>query len=40
MIGELVAEQIAKVWLKTEFAGGRHQNRVDKINNTEKKYFK
>lgn len=40
MIGELLAEQIVKVWLKTEFAGGRHQARVDKITNTEKKYFK
>lgn len=40
MIGELVAEQIVKVWLKTEFAGGRHQSRVDKITNTEKRYFK
>jgi ribose 5-phosphate isomerase B len=40
MIGELLAEQIVKVWLKTEFSGGRHQNRVDKINNTEKKYFR
>lgn len=40
MIGELVAEQIVKTWMKTEFAGGRHQARVDKIDNTEKKYFK
>ena len=40
MIGELLAEQIVTVWLKTEFAGGRHQGRVDKIAHTEKKYFK
>lgn len=40
MIGELLAEQIVKVWLKTEFAGGRHQARIDKITHTEKKYFK
>lgn len=40
MIGELVAEQIVRVWLNTEFAGGRHQARVDKITKTENKYFK
>ncbi|MBX7153155.1 ribose 5-phosphate isomerase B [bacterium] len=40
MIGELVAEQIVKVWLKTEFGGGRHQARIDKITTIEKKYFK
>lgn len=40
MIGELLAEQIVKVWLKTEFAGGRHQARIDKITNTERRYFK
>lgn len=40
MIGELLADQIVDVWLKTEFAGGRHQSRIDKITNTEKKYFK
>ena len=40
MIGELVAEQIVKVWMKTEFAGGRHQARVDKITRNEKKYLK
>ncbi|NUM79740.1 ribose 5-phosphate isomerase B [bacterium] len=40
MIGELVAEHIVKVWMKTEYAGGRHQARIDKINAIEKKYLK
>lgn len=40
LIGDLVAEQIVKVWLNTAFAGGRHQVRVDKITETEKKFLK
>jgi len=31
------AERIVDVWLKTEFQGGRHQRRVDKIAGLEKK---
>lgn len=27
------AEEILNVWLATEFEGGRHQRRVDKLNN-------
>ena len=30
-IGEVVLRKIVEVWLKTEFAGGRHQRRVNKI---------
>jgi len=30
--GEGVIEEIVKIWLKTEFGGGRHTNRVEKIN--------
>ena len=30
--GEGVAKQIAKTWLETPFAGGRHARRVDKID--------
>lgn len=29
------AQQIVEVWLKTPFAGGRHQRRVDKITQVE-----
>lgn len=32
VIGEEIAFQIADVFLKTPFEGGRHQRRVDKIN--------
>jgi len=31
LIGPLMALEIARVWLTTPFAGGRHQRRVDKI---------
>ncbi len=30
-IGEVLLRKIVEVWLKTEFAGGRHQRRVRKI---------
>ncbi len=30
-----VAEQILECWLQTQFAGGRHQRRVDKITQVE-----
>jgi ribose 5-phosphate isomerase B len=26
-----IAEEIVRIWIKTEFEGGRHQERVDKI---------
>jgi ribose 5-phosphate isomerase B len=31
-----MAENILDIWLKTPFAGGRHQRRVDKISQVEK----
>lgn len=31
VIGPSLAKEIARVWLTTEFAGGRHENRVNKI---------
>ena len=40
MIGEIVAEHIVRIWLKTDFAGGRHQKRIDKIINAEKDNLK
>lgn len=40
LIGLNQAKLIVKTWLATEFAGGRHQPRVDKISQVEKKYLK
>jgi len=40
LIGIALAKQIVKTWLTTEFAGGRHSARVDKIKSVEKKYLK
>ena len=36
-VGIEVVFQIVEVWLKTPFEGGRHQLRVDKIKEIEKK---
>lgn len=40
LIGVNLAKQIVKTWLTTEFGGGRHQARLDKIKSVEKKYLK
>lgn len=40
LIGVNLAKQIVKVWLTTEFGGGRHKPRVDKIIAIEKQYLK
>ncbi len=40
LIGANLAKQIVQTWLKTEFGGGRHAPRVDKIKAVEKKYLK
>jgi ribose 5-phosphate isomerase B len=40
LIGVNLAKQIVKTWLTTEFGGGRHTPRVDKIKSMEKKYLK
>jgi ribose 5-phosphate isomerase B len=32
IIGHGLAKEIVKVWLNTRFEGGRHQKRLDKIN--------
>lgn len=37
VIGPGLAREIAKTWLKTEFDGGRHAKRVDKITEFEDK---
>jgi len=40
LIGLNLAKQIVKTWLTTEFGGGRHAGRLDKIKSVEKKYLK
>jgi ribose 5-phosphate isomerase B len=35
VIGPGLARDIAKIWLTTEFEGGRHENRVNKIKSFE-----
>jgi ribose 5-phosphate isomerase B len=37
LIGKGLAREILKVWLETEFQGGRHQRRLDKITALEEK---
>ena len=38
--GSGLAVDIVETWLNTEFLGGRHKTRVDKISEIEKKYTK
>ena len=40
LIGPALAKQIVKTWLETEFGGGRHARRVDKIVAIEKRFSK
>ena len=40
LIGEALARQIVDVWLATDFGGGRHARRVDKIMAVESKFSK
>ena len=40
LIGTTLAKQIVKTWLETEFGGGRHARRVDKIVAIEKRFSK
>ncbi|RXT08684.1 ribose 5-phosphate isomerase B [Ammoniphilus sp. CFH 90114] len=37
VIGPGVAQEIVKIWLETEFTGGRHSQRLDKIADIEAK---
>ncbi len=39
VIGTEIAVSIVKVWLNTGFEGGRHQRRLDKIAELERKYL-
>lgn len=38
VIGSELAKMIVDIWLSTEFQGGRHSRRVEKICSIEKKY--
>ena len=40
LIGPSLAKQIAQTWLATPFGGGRHQRRVDKIAEIERRFQK
>lgn len=40
VIGPGLAKEIVKVWLESEFAGGRHARRVEKIRAIERDYSK
>ena len=40
IIGVETAKAIAKVWLSTDFEGGRHIARIAKITEIEEKYGK
>jgi len=40
VIGKGLAGEIMKIWLTSEFEGGRHQKRVEKIGEIEGKHFK
>ena len=40
VVGKELAKEIARVWLNTSFAGGRHQKRLEKIEALEKETFK
>lgn len=40
MIGVNLARQVVTAWLQTEFGGGRHQRRVDKVMEIEQRFLK
>ena len=40
MLGELLAQEIVKVWLETKFSGNRHIRRLNKVTEIERKYNK
>jgi ribose 5-phosphate isomerase B len=40
LTGASLARQIVKTWLTTEFGGGRHSRRIEKITAVEKQYLK
>jgi ribose 5-phosphate isomerase B len=40
LIGENLAKEIVKTWLETKFGGGRHERRVNKIMDVEKRFLR
>jgi ribose 5-phosphate isomerase B len=40
LLGKSLARQIVRTWLETDFGGGRHGRRVDKIMDIERRYLK
>jgi ribose 5-phosphate isomerase B len=40
LIGDALMRRIVEVWLKTQFEGGRHEKRIDKIKEIENKQCK
>jgi ribose 5-phosphate isomerase B len=40
LLGSALARQIAKTWLDTDFGGGRHARRVDKIMGIERRFLR
>lgn len=40
LIGRNLARQIVKTWLETDFGGGRHARRVDKIMGIERRFLR
>lgn len=40
LIGKGLARDIVKLWLETDFPGGRHARRVDKIKEIERQFLK
>jgi ribose 5-phosphate isomerase B len=40
MIGQNLAQKIIQTWLETDFAGGRHERRVNKIIQMEKRFLR
>jgi len=40
LVGRSLARQIVKTWLETDFGGGRHARRVDKIMGVERRFLR
>jgi ribose 5-phosphate isomerase B len=40
LLGRSLSRQIVKTWLETDFAGGRHARRVDKIMGIERRFLR
>ena len=40
LIGDNLAKQIVRTWLETPWGSGRHENRVQKITEVERRYLK